>query len=254
MDVNLLQRQFARIGARAQVRWQNGPQIRGSVALDIIRDRVGELFDIRVSTDAPADLEVLQTEPRQRHLLLMSRSRSTSRSRSDEKHKFLCGHDERHWFVAAVPENRSVSTVRTAMEALKPEEVVGRQQQMTVRTKNRNRRRNEAFVRQGEWFFVPEPQVIVNAKLVRTNETLRRGAGKPHTVEFLYRTGGETVYVNSRMPNGLTQAEFNALVLGNREANRWSWTMMRRNPLAYAKGRVRHADMPRSCCMTGIEC
>jgi len=33
--------------------------------------------------------------------------------------KFLCGHDERHWFVAAVP-GRGVSNVRTAMEALKP--------------------------------------------------------------------------------------------------------------------------------------
>ncbi len=121
MDVNILQRQFARIGARAQVRWVESRRIRGAVALDIGRDRMGELFDIQVSRETPADVEVLHLEPRQRHLLLMSRSDT------NEKHKFLCGHDEHHWFVAAVPETSAVSTVRTAMEALKPQEVVGRQ-------------------------------------------------------------------------------------------------------------------------------
>ena len=236
MDVNVLQRQFARIGARAQVRWLDGPRIRGSVALDIVHDRVGELFDIRVSKDAPADVEVLHAEPRQRHLLLMSRSET------DEKHKFLCGHDERHWFVAAVPENRAVSTVRTAMEALKPAEVVGRQLRMQVRKKNWNRRRNAAFIRQGEWFFVPEPRLTVNAKLVLTNEPLRRGGGKPHMVEFLYRSGGEVVYVCSQKPNGLTPAQFNAFVSRKPEAKSWHWSTMRRNPSVSVKGRVRHAD------------
>ena len=236
MDVNVLQRQFARIGARAQVRWLAGPRIRGSVALDIVHDRVGELFDIRVSKDDPADVEVLHAEPKQRHLLLMSRSDT------DEKHKFLCGHDERHWFVAAVPENRAVSTVRTAMEALKPAEVVGRQLRMQVRKKNWNRRRNEAFIRQGEWFFVPEPRLMVNAKLVLTNEPLRRGGGKPHMVEFLYRSGGEVVYVCSQKPNGLTQAQFNAFVSRKPEAKSWHWSTMRRNPSVSVKGRVRHAD------------
>ena len=236
MDVNVLQRQFARIGARAQVRWLDGPRVRGSVALDIVHDRVGELFDIRVSKDVPADVEVLHAEPKQRHLLLMSRSET------DEKHKFLCGHDERHWFVAAVPENRAVSTVRTAMEALKPVEVVGRQLRMQVRKKNWNRRRNAAFIRQGEWFFVPEPRVIVNAKQVLTNEPLRRGGGKPHMVEFLYRSGGEVVYVCSQKPNGLTPAQFNAFVSRTPEAKSWHWSTMRRNPSVSVKGRVRHAD------------
>lgn len=236
MDVNVLQRQFARIGARAQVRWLDGSRIRGSVALDIVHDRVGELFDIRVSKAVPADVEVLHAEPKQRHLLLMSRSET------DEKHKFLCGHDERHWFVAAVPENRAVSTVRTAMEALKPVEVVGRQLRMQVRKKNWNRRRNAAFVRQGEWFFVPEPRLMVNAKLVLTYEPLRRGGGKPHMVEFLYRSGGEVVYVCSQKPNGLTQAQFNAFVSRKPEAKSWHWSTMRRNPSVYVKGRVRHAD------------
>lgn len=236
MDVNVLQRQFARIGARAQVRWLDGPRVRGSVALDIARDRFGELFQIRIEKDSAVDVEVVHAEPRQRHLLLMSRSET------DEKHKFLCGHDERHWFVAAVPETSAASTVRTAMEALKPSEVVGRQHRLHVRQKNWNRRRNEAFVRQGEWFFVPEPGLDVNPKLVMTHEPLRRGGGKPHMVEFLYRSGGEVVYVCNQKPNGLTQAQFNTFVSRKPEARSWPWITMRRNPSVYVKGRIRHAD------------
>jgi hypothetical protein len=40
-----------------------------------------------------------------------------------EKRKFLCGQDERHWFVAAIPESAPVGTVRQAKEALKPPDV-----------------------------------------------------------------------------------------------------------------------------------
>lgn len=235
MDVNVLQRQFARIGARAQVRGLD-LRVRGPVALNIGRDRLGELFDIQVSQETPTDVEVLHLEPKQRHLLLMTRTES------NDKHKFLCGHDERHWFVAAVPENRAVSTVRTAMEALKPERVVGRQVRLHVRQKNWNRRRNEAFIRQGEWFFVPEPRLIVDEKLVLTQEPLRRGGGKPHRVEFLYRSGGEVVYVSTQQPNGLTQRQFDVLLSRRPEARHWHWSTMRRNPSVYVKGRVRHAD------------
>ena len=96
------------------------------------------------------------------------------------KHKFLCGHDERHWFVAAVPEAAAVSTVATAMEALKPFDVRRLQDRLAVKPRKRNRRRNEAFVRQGEWFFVPVASSFQPKKsLILTNEPLRRGAGKP---------------------------------------------------------------------------
>ena len=237
MNVNLLQRHFARIGARAQVRWLDRLRTPGTVALDITRDTQGELFDIRILKNEPVDIEVLHAEPSQRHLLLMSRTDD------DEKHKFLCGHDERHWFVAAVPEDRGVSTVRTAMEALKPQEVVVRQLHSHVRPKNRNRRRNEAFIRQGEWFFVPDPDVIINEKLVLTHEPLRRSStGKPHMVEFLYRSGGETVYVCSQRPGGLTEAQYNTLISRQPKAKAWGWRMMRRNPSVYVRGHVRHAD------------
>ena len=63
---------------------------------------------------------MLDVQPADRHLLLMVRE-------GGEKPKFLCGHDERHWFVAAVPESAPVGTVRAAKEALKPAEVRTRQ-------------------------------------------------------------------------------------------------------------------------------
>jgi hypothetical protein len=65
-----------------------------------------------------------------------------------EKHKFLCGHDERHWFVAAVPERATVANVRTAFETLRPPAVRNELNRRKVRRKNRHRRRNEAFLRQ----------------------------------------------------------------------------------------------------------
>ena len=110
MDVDLLSRHFAHIGARVQVRSDGGRSRRmareGGVTLDVVRDRFGELFEMRIMPLAEPRIEVLQTVPDQRHLLLLTQMHDTA-----EKNKFLCGHDERHWFVAAVP-GRSVAASR----------------------------------------------------------------------------------------------------------------------------------------------
>ena len=71
-----------------------------------------------------------------------------------QKHKFLCGHDERHWFVAAILEQAAASTVKTAMVALQPPAVRVALRQQQVKRKDHHRRRNDAFLRQGEWFFL----------------------------------------------------------------------------------------------------
>ena len=147
---------------------------------------------------------MVDVEARDRHLLLMIRQQV---GRKEEKHKFLCGHDERDWFVAAVPQG---STVRTAMEALKPQEVQAAQARKGLKARHRNRRHNAAFIRQGEWFFIPEPELVVDKKLVLRNEPLARAGGKPHWAEFLYRSGGETVYVSRDYPQGLTEPEYKA--------------------------------------------
>ena len=71
---------------------------------DPLTDGDGEFFEIRRRGGADARIEVLDVQPSDRHLLLMVRE-------GDQKPKYLCGHDERHWFVAAVPESAPVGTV-----------------------------------------------------------------------------------------------------------------------------------------------
>lgn len=238
MDTNLLDIKFARIGARLRVadrptnRFRNAP---GAISLDVQTDRRGEFFQIARQSGADSEIAVLDVQPADRHLLLLVRE-------GKDKSKFLCGHDERHWFVAAIPEKAPVGTVRQAKEALKPAEVQIAQARNSIKAKARNRRKNAAYIRQGEWFFMPAPGFVVDEKLVLPNEPLRRGRGKPHWAEFCYRTGGETVWVCSRHPNGLTPAEYKGILAGNSKAKSWGWRTMRRNPGVYVRGRIRHAD------------
>lgn len=235
--MNPLERAFARIGARVefgQLMRSNrlsGRLVSEDLALDVRQDRHGEYFLISRAQASTTELVVLDVQSRDRHLLLLSRSAA-------EKHRFLLGHDERHWFVAGIPESTPVSRVRDAKQALKPDLV--QSSERGVRTKYRDRRSNAARIRQGEWFFVPAPQVRVELLLVLRNEPIARGGGKPHVCEELYRFGGETVYVSPGAPNGLTDEQYRALSEGER--SRWNWRVMRRNPKVYVQGRVRHPD------------
>ena len=140
MSSEMLERRFAAVGARLKV--AEGPW-RGEPRIDIRADARGEYFDLRFARGEQAvDLEVVDTRPRDRHLLLLARA-------AGEKSKFLCGHDERHWFVAAVPEAaRGVTGVATAKAALQPPAV--RELVERTRPKDPFRRRNAAYVRQGE--------------------------------------------------------------------------------------------------------
>ncbi len=236
MSAQLIERHFAKIGARAKVDVSVSRRLRSNVAIDIGLDSEGEYFDVSVIPSRELDLRVIDMRPQERHLLLMSQD-------SDGKHKFLCGHDERHWFVAAVPETARASNVATAMEALKPQAVRLMQDRLKVKPKKRNRRRNEAFVRQGEWFFVPVPGwVHVNEKLILRNEPLQRGGGKPHMVEELVRDGGETVYVSPQYPNGLTPRQHEVLISRKPKLHNLRWITQRRNPQVLVRGKVRHAD------------
>ena len=234
------------MGARVKVReipsrWTQGdrswisPQ---DYSLDIHRDGKGEFFELRVPTHLSdtLDVTVMQSEPKQRHLLLFVRKPGDK----PQLDRFLCGHDEREWFIAAVP--GGASSVRQAMDALQPAPVREALASHKVSTNKRYSRKNRAFRRQGEWFFVPEPTFVVDPKLVLRHEPLRRGAGKPHRVEQLFRTGGEAVYVSSRHPNGLLPEEYKRLMKSDPSAARWGWRMMRRDMGVYARGAVSHAD------------
>jgi hypothetical protein len=207
------------------------------VSIDIRRDGTGEYFDLRRRSDV--DVQVLDVRPSDRHLLLMAREAGQAGGQT-VKSRFLCGHDERSWFVAAVPERARASSVQSAKDALKPQEVWAAIRQHGVAMKDRDRRKTEAFVRQGEWFFVARPRLKVNEKLVIRNEPIRRGAGKPHMCQFVYRIGGQQVHVCEKYPNGLTPAEFGNLSPSERQ--RYSWRVMVRDARVYAKGAVRHPD------------
>ena len=208
-----------------------GPQPRwsrlspASFTIDVLRDRCGEYFDIVLGEEAP-DMEVLQVVPEDRHLLLYSR----------DGQRFLCGHDERHWFVAAVGDR--VSTVRDAKRSLVP---VGLRDIVEhVPPSVTNNRRNPVFKRQGEWFFVPVAAPMAPGLCIFRNEPLQRGLrSKPHICEELCRLGGRQVYVvNLRV---LEEKEYLAAKRANPKLYRGVRTM-RADAEVYVRGYVRHPD------------
>src|SRR2546427_7095470 len=112
MNAKHIESRFAGMGARLKVRevsvrWDGSTR---NYAMDIRRDRHGAFFELRVPTHLSETVEatVLQSEPKQLHLLLLIR-------KTDEKpqlDRFLCGHDERNWFVAACQAARRVCVRR----------------------------------------------------------------------------------------------------------------------------------------------
>ena len=264
MDQRMLTEKFTAMGARVRFAPMAWPRWRGAelprVTLDVASDRKGEFFDIRVRDDVTLDMEVLDLRRDLRHLLLVDRVAA-------ESHRYLCGHDERHWFVAAIPEAIGANSVVSAFGALQPLEVRKRLMDAHVRRDHRHRRRNEAFVRQGEWFFVPEPGLEPPPLEILYDEPLSRGIrrSKPHRMEFAYRRGGHRVYVSAERPSGGTEAEVEQIMrrerqkeaaqegrpaatslgeLFRRENERRTrhWRMMVQDPEVYAKGRIRHPD------------
>src|SRR5688500_6643349 len=193
----LLETKFEKMGARVKVVSLPARLAQDPVRIDVRRDKRGEYFDVRHRSDVHVD--VLDVKSHDRHLLLMTRSREAREAKS----KFLCGHDERAWFVAAVPEAARAKDVQGAKDALKPPEVWEAIRRFRVPAHKRDRRKTAAFVRQGEWFFLPRPELTFHERLVLKDEPIRRGAGKPHLCQFVYRRGGKTVHVCPTYPNGL---------------------------------------------------
>jgi hypothetical protein len=240
MNFASLHKKFERIGARVQV-GDLGIQTfeKGTAILNVLKNDEGEeVFHIFIDPHDAPEISILDVQPADRHLLLMTRNDD------GEKRKFLCGHDERNWFIAAIPEIAPVGNVRQAKEALKPPEVQARQ--VGLKAKARSRRKNAAYVRQGEWFFVPVEIEGPNPLRVLRNEPLVRGRGKPHMAEFCYREGGETVYVCDKYPNGVTDAEYTRIRKLERqtkpEDRTTGWRVMRREAQVHVRGRVRHPD------------
>ncbi len=247
MDESLLKRQFESMGASLRIAtlpnavWRfRHRRLRTAVdyTVDVVQQPQGQEFalDCRQGVTSLLEVQVLDVRPRDRHLLLMV-------ALAGQKRKFLCGHDERHWFVAGLPDTSAVKNIADAFEALKPPEVQASLHMHRVRKKGTNRHRNQGFYRQGEWFFVPRPDFAPkHACWILHHEPIQRGRSKPHMVEELCRLGGETVHVCEAYPNGLTEEEYRQLLGRKPHAKAWVWRTMRRNMRVFARGKVRHPD------------
>jgi hypothetical protein len=239
MNTEAIERAFEKMGARVKILQQSGREspmwMRSPFLLDIGRDGAGEYFSIRLREEIP--MEVLQVAPQDRHLLLMLTRHAgvkSGRHENREEHsRFLCGHDERHWFVAAIPESDPVSSVGAAKDALRPKD---------------HRVELGHYRRQGEWFFIPSNLMLPRNTVTLHDEPLVRRTrdgrgGKPHIASECYRTGGTAVWVNRTIaPQGFTAEEYAAWKLKNPDKANRHFDQMTRNAQVFVRGEIRHPD------------
>lgn len=207
------------IEPRTTVRGQSWPN---SNSIRIAEDKKhGEVF--RIAIVKGDDLIVRNKDAKDRHILVQFKSGGS----------VLCGHDERHWFQAAVA--GSPTTVKEAKAQLLPPEI----REATKGKRKALKRRNEVYVRQGEWIFRPVKNVPDG--IILKNERLQRDSrSKPHMVDELMRgTSGTNVWVSGSREIG--QAEYDQLLAEFPNRARLYRSMRRTNEV-YARGKVRHPD------------
>jgi hypothetical protein len=247
MDTLTIQKQFAVMGARVKIhgpdRWRDT-----NFSIDVRKDKEGEFFDIAVKKEIEA--MTLDVQKQDRHLLLLVRQPD------NPKAKFLCGHDERHWFTCAIPEKEKVSNVFEAKQALKPKELREIERSKGIKTsflhkRHRKLKTGETIHRQGEFMFVPMPDFQPPsgfATCIHKNEPMRRSnqrVGNSHNAEFCYRDGGTTVHVSSfdaKTRAGLTDSEYKAFLVAHPSAKTKNWTIMTRDANVYVKGKITHVE------------
>ena len=244
-----LHKSFEKIGADVSIHLAIDDLLRhrrlrqtAPVSLDIITKKGVERFEVSIREEALTNLElsIIEVRPQDKHLLLLSRQLDNNGFAVNKEH-FLCGHDERHLFVASV---EGVSTVAAAKASLKPKEILHKE--VGLSEEKRNRRKTKAFRRQGEWFFVPA-SLVVPANLVHSQEPLVRRSGngnasKAHIAQYAYRTRGEKVMVCGRYPQGLTENQYKALIARDKSARHLYWSQMVRNAGVFVRGTIRHPD------------
>lgn len=218
-------------------RYVDVPQDQPPFELDVVKEKSGEVFKITLNRGR---LSVLDKQANDRHLLLLHVD-------GPEKAKFLCGHDERHWFTAAIPENAPVKDVISAKLALKPKPVREEEERLGLKIKRRLERHNKVSVRQGEWFFIrPRRKMDFTNAVVTRNEEISRGRGStPHVAEFACRFGGTKVYVHpSVAPNGTNRETYlqysDAKNPDVKTKRNWSERFV--DAILYVKGRITHPD------------
>ncbi len=230
LEKALLKKHFGKLGARVKFRSlvrdrRQQKSMTASFIIDIKSDKKGSYFDIAMSPKVP-EFEVLQTLPKERHLLLFSR----------DGQRFLCGHDERNWFVA--PIDWAVSSVRAAKQSLLPPAVWD--QVKNLPPGDVDNRRNAIFKRQGEWFFLPTNTEFHNPIVYKKEPLQRTPASKPHICQELIRESGELVYIVRGKV--YTEKKFKEYKKSDPNFDRYGFQTMIRNPEVYVRGHVRHQD------------
>lgn len=135
------------------------------------RARPNEFF--RLFTHELAELHLRDKRPESQHLVLQLRFKPPAET-TPQIRNYLLGHDERQLFVVAP---RAAQTVETALESLKPFEVI------------RAERRGMKVVRQGDWFFIresdrflpPPDAVLYHQERIGLRFTAQ--TGNPHVAE-----------------------------------------------------------------------
>jgi len=222
---------FKNIGAAAVIERRSIPS-RSVVDTPVTVDVQKGKFIINLFGSDDSDISILDMKPKSRHLLMMIRNAKNNT-------KCVCGHDETQWYTAAV--GNKVSTVQAALESLKPDVV--RRFQIGIRSnKKANTHKNRSSIgkipRQGEWFFIPQPNTVVDPMYILKNEPLQRNMqSKPHRCEELYRSGGSTVYVYGHQT--ITERDYKQLNPANKKL---PWRSMRANASILVRGAIKHPD------------
>ena len=229
-----VQLQFERIGAIANIREIDVSmpgRVRPQMSIDVTRAATGECFDIRLARQV--QLAVLDRRARERHLLLSARS-------GWSEDRFLCGHDEQHWFVATIDHAADAQCVAAAKEALRPN-LVARMQER--RQRGKHWRRGDVCFRQGEWFFIPCRHAPIAIEQIEHDAVLVRGpGGQPHQCQFMFRDG-EREYECPRYPKlAFFETEYQEILRTRRKAKQWKWRLLPFGGNLYVKGFVTHPD------------
>lgn len=153
---------------------------------DGLRKRIGLVAAVDMRGDAEifslapsrrARPTVLDVSPRRRHLLLLL-------TRGAAERRILFGHDERHLFWSILPGAETPSDIAGAFAALQPGAV--RKAAPVVDEKGGTPR---AIIRQGEWFFIPEPGFAATHSMrpwaTELRRAGRRGWGSAHRPDEL---------------------------------------------------------------------
>jgi hypothetical protein len=223
-----IQKKFEEIGAKVLIKENNISDRDFSVG--IVDRKAEEVFSISMKKH-DIELQVLQTRKDIRHLLLMAKNK-----KHNTHEKFLCGYDERHWFLVGVDDD--VRNVDHAMASLKPGYINFRQKITKVKPKNINKRHNKAFIRQGEWFFLPYYRLNSNNLIIYKNHSLGG-----HICDEVYEDVVETYFHHKHAPDGMLDWTYKKFLKKHPHVHPkkgWSYSVSLFG--RYARGHVRHKD------------